>query len=87
MGEYKILEGISDNVTLVQLMDSQGNVNNAISVFGKWLFDSNYEKELVLNKASLDMICAPSVGEEQGAKFGSVFTAVIYIYSRAQLKK
>ena len=77
MGEYKILEGISDNVTLVQLMDSQGNVSNAISVFGKWLFDSNYEKELVLNKASLDMICAPSVGEEQGAKFESVFTAVI----------
>ena len=32
MGEYEILEDISENVTLVQLMDSLGNVNHAISV-------------------------------------------------------
>ena len=63
-GEYKLLEDISANVTLVQLMYSLGNVNNAISVVGNWIFDSNYEKALVLNRASLDIICAPSVGEE-----------------------
>ena len=39
---YKILEDISANVTLVQLMDSLENVNHAISVVGSWLFDSNY---------------------------------------------
>ena len=43
-GEYKILEDISANVTLVQLMDSLVNVNHAISDFGNWIFDSNYEK-------------------------------------------
>ena len=32
MHEYKILEDISENVTLVQLMDSLGNVNHTISV-------------------------------------------------------
>ena len=53
-------------------MDSLGNVNYAISVVGKWLFDSNYEKSLVLNRASLDMICAPSIGEEQAAKLETV---------------
>ena len=63
MGKYKILEDISANVTLVQLMYSLGNVNHAISVVGSWIFDSNYERELVLNKESLDTICAPSVGE------------------------
>ena len=63
MGDYDILENISANVTLVQLMNSLGNVNHAISVVGSWIFDSNYERALVLNKASLDMICAPSVGE------------------------
>ena len=57
--EYKILEDISEHVTLVQLMDSLGNVNHAISVVGNWIFDSNYEKAFVLNRASLDMICAP----------------------------
>ena len=50
-GEYDILENISENVTLVQLMDSLGNVNLAISVVGSWIFDSNYERALVLNKA------------------------------------
>ena len=34
MGDYNILEDISANVTLVQLMDSIGNVNHAISVVG-----------------------------------------------------
>ena len=63
MGEYEILEDIRANVTLVQLMDSLVNVNHAISVVGSCIFDSNYERALVLNKASLDMICAPSVGE------------------------
>ena len=87
MGEYEILEDISANVTLVQLMDSLGNVNHAISVVGSWIFDSNYERALVLNKASLDMICAPSVGEEQDAMFGKIYYAVRYIYIGAQLKK
>ena len=81
------LEDISANVTLVQLMDSLGNLNHAISVVGNWIFDSNYEKELVLNRASLDMICASSVGEEQDSIFETVFTAVRYIYNGAQLKE
>ena len=67
---------ISANVTLVQLVDSLGNVNHAISVVGNWIFESNYEKALVLNRASLDMICAPSIGEEQDDIFETVFTTV-----------
>ena len=50
MHEYKLLEDISENVTLVKLMDSLGNVNHAISVVGNWIFDSDYEKALVLNR-------------------------------------
>ena len=86
-GEYKCLEDISANVTLVQLMDSLGNVNHAISVVGNCIFDSNYEKSLVLIRASLNMICAPSVGEEQDAMFETVFTEVRYICYEAQLKE
>ena len=86
MGDYEILENISANVTLIQLMDSLGNVNNAISVVGSWIFDSNYERALVLNKASLDMICALSVGEEQTARFDKVYYAVRYILNEAKLK-
>ena len=64
------MEDISANVTLVQLVDSIGNENHTISVVGNWMFDSNYERALVLNKVSLEMICAPSVGEEQNAILG-----------------
>ena len=31
---FDILNNISENVTLVQIMDSLGNVNHAISVYG-----------------------------------------------------
>ena len=48
--EYKILEDISAKVTLVQLMVSLGSVNHDFSVVGNWIFDSNYERSLVLNR-------------------------------------
>ena len=85
-GSYKNFKDISENVTLVQLMDSLGNVNHAISVVGYWIFDSNYEIPLVLNRASLGMICDPNVGEEQAAKFETVLKEGRYIRSAAQLK-
>ena len=75
MGDYKILEDISANITLVQLMDSLGNMNQAISVVGSWISDANYKRALVLNRASLDMIFAPSIGEEQYAMFEKVYYA------------
>ena len=86
-GLYKILEDISESFTLVQLMYSLVNVNHVIIVVGYWIFDSKYEKALVLNRSSLDMICVPSIGEEQDAKFEFVFTVVRYILSEEQLKK
>ena len=62
-GYYGIMKDISEPVTLVQLMDSLGNFNHAISVVGYWIFGANYKKALVLNRESVDMICAPYVGE------------------------
>ena len=48
--DFDILNDISKYVTLVQLMDSLGNVNHAISVVGYWIFDSNYKKAFFLQK-------------------------------------
>ena len=87
MGDYKILEDISANVTLVKLMDSLVNMNYASIVVGSCIFYSNHERALVLNRASLDMICAPSVGEEQAFIFEKVYYAVRYVYIGAQLNK
>ena len=44
-------------------MDSIVNVNHDISVVGYWIFESNHEKLLGLNKKSLDIICAPYLSE------------------------
>ena len=41
-GTFDILNDISEKGTLVQLMESLGNVNNSISIVGYWIFDSNY---------------------------------------------
>ena len=44
-----MLSDINDDFTIVQLMDSSGNVNNDVSVVRYWIFDSNYKIALVLN--------------------------------------
>ena len=38
---FDILNVINDFFTLVQLMDTTGNVNHTISIVGYWIFDSN----------------------------------------------
>ena len=47
---FNIFNNKSEHVTLLQLMGYLGNVNHAISVVGYWIFESNYEKSLVLNR-------------------------------------
>ena len=61
-GYFNELNNIREHVTLVQLVDSLGNINHAINVVGCCILDSNYENSLVLNIESLDITCAPSVG-------------------------
>ena len=57
------LNGISDRVTLLQFMDSIGNINHAVSIFAKWIFDSNLKKVLPLMVKYLNLICSSSDGE------------------------
>ena len=40
-GDFDILNDISENITLVQLMDTLGNLNHPINIVGYWIFDSN----------------------------------------------
>ena len=47
---FDILNDISENVTLVQLMDSLVNMNHVINIVGHWIFDSNYKKAICLTQ-------------------------------------
>ena len=51
-----IMNNISDYVTLVHLMDSIVNVNHAVSVSVKFVFDSNDEKALPSTIEPLNII-------------------------------
>ena len=83
---FDILNDISEHVNLVQLIDSLGNLNNDISVVGYWIFYLKNEKALVLNRESLDTICAPSVGKEQVDNSETLFYDLIYIHMTSQLR-
>ena len=61
-GSFEIIRDISENVNLVQLVDTVGNVNNSVSIVGYWIFDSKHKKELPLATDSLKLICSPLVG-------------------------
>ena len=58
-------------------MDYLSNANHTISVVVYWIFDSNDEKSLVLYIEYLVKV----------TEFETVFTAVRYILSTAQLKR
>ena len=47
---FDILNNVSEYVNLVQLMDSLGNLNHAISIVGYWISDFNYNKSLCLTQ-------------------------------------
>ena len=49
-GTFDILKYISENVTLVQLMDTPGNVNNVISIVDYCISDSNYKKAIHMKR-------------------------------------
>ena len=59
-------------------MDSVGNMNHAVSVVVKWVFDSNNENFLLLNIDSVDLICASSDEDDYYAKSQVVYYAVRY---------
>ena len=46
---FGILNDISEYVTLVQLMESLGNLDCATSIEGHWIIDSKYKKALFLH--------------------------------------
>ena len=48
--DFDILNSISENVTLVQLMESIRNLNSSIIIVGNWIFDSKYKKALYLKQ-------------------------------------
>ena len=69
MGTFYTLNDISSNVTLVQLMNTFGNVNNSVVIASIWIYYLIYYKETPLVQLSLDIICAFSDDDVMYAVF------------------
>ena len=85
-GSFNILHDISENVTLVHLMETFVNVNHGVSIVGYWIFDSNYKFSLPLTIDPFNRICSPFLGEGLVAWFKTVFYAFRYIQNTGKLK-
>ena len=84
---FGILNVVIEDLTLVQLMDSLGNVNHIITILRHWIFDSNYEKVIFLTQELLDIILSPCIGEVLVAMFQSIFYAFRYSWAQIHLKE
>ena len=67
-------------------MDSLGNMNHVIIIVGYCISESNYKQALFMTREPMDLMCSPSVGEEQVVKFETVFFAVRYMREPGNLK-
>ena len=75
-GQFDILHDISEHVTLIQLMESVGDYNNAVIIVGYLILEYNYKYVLPLTLDSLNIICSPTLGEGMFAMFETMFQAV-----------
>ena len=78
------MNNISKHVTLVQLIDLLGNVNHALIVVGKWIYDSNYKIDLPLSIEHLNLICSCSEEEKLFELFDTVSYYVRYTNSKSK---
>ena len=83
----EVLNYISDHVTLVQFIDTVGNVNLAVPIDACWIFDYNYQMALTLIQLMLDMICFHSKDyDDMYAEFEMVYCAFRYVNPKENFK-
>ena len=58
------MQNHSNYPTVCLLLDTAHRTDNCITVYGKWIFDSNLESALPLTKASLNFICSSNDTDE-----------------------
>lgn len=76
LGELALLDDISYFPTTMVLEANDGGVDHAVTVWGKWIFDSNLNYAFALNRENLDWCCS------------SVFTSALFrrVHSAVRFK-
>src|SRR5688500_13665007 len=68
-----ILKNEENSMVVVTLRGSDGQEDHCVTVFGKWIFDSNFTNALPLTKESLDLCCSSN---DRAEKFVEVVHAL-----------
>ena len=64
---------------MVQFLDNIVKVSHAVTIYGIWIFDANYEITLHLVKKKLNMIYALPYNDRTVSKVKKVYKSVRYI--------
>ena len=75
---YNILDPVDNQLVVASLRGSDGKEEHCVTIFDKWVFDSNFEYALPLCRESLDLCCS---SEETNDQFVSVGEARLCTYA------
>ena len=75
--QFNILANKENDLVIASLKGDDGKEDHCVTVFGKWVFDSNFEKALPLTQESLDYCCS---SDESPCKFVGVVEARFFPY-------
>jgi hypothetical protein len=75
---YNILEPVDNQLVVASLRGSDGKEEHCVTIFDKWVFDSNFEYALPLSREALDLCCS---SEETHDQFVSVTEARLCRYA------
>ena len=77
---WNILENEENNLVVVLLRGSDGKEDHCVTLFGKWIFDSNFKNALPLTKEYLDLCCSLDKSAEQFVEVVQALMCSNYMY-------
>ena len=75
---FDILHPVDNQLAVASLRGSDGKEEHSVTIFDKWVFDSNFEYALPLSREALDLCCS---SEETQDQFVSVAEARLCKYT------
>ena len=75
MSDWKLTDLKETDLVAASLRGSDGKIDHAITIYGSWIFDSNFTHAMPLNQDSLDLCCS---SDTSPAKFVCVEEARSY---------
>ena len=62
---YDILDPVDNQLVVASLRGSDGKEEHCVTIFDKWVFDSNFDYALPLSKEALDLCCSAEDTHDQ----------------------